>query len=92
MSVGGWAIGVVPLQLSSLKGIVRDPLFSLNSLPLGGPSSSLKTRREKRVTPFAAYPDENSLIHCCPPIRLPFAVFVFGVSSGPHFQTVQLAS
>jgi len=31
-------------------------LLSLNSLPLGGPSSSLKTPREKRVTPFAAYP------------------------------------
>ena len=67
------------------KGIVRDPKLSLNSLPLGGPSSSLKTQREKRVTAFAACP-EKSLMHCCPLIRLPFAVPVSGVSSCPRFR------
>ena len=41
------------------KGIVRDPKLSSNSLPLGGPSSSLKTQREKRVTAFAACPEKS---------------------------------
>ena len=47
----------------SFKGIVRDPKLSLNSLPLGGPSSSLKTQREKRVTAFAACPEKRKLSH-----------------------------
>ena len=69
----------------SFKGIVRDPKLSSNSLPLGGPSSSLKIQREKRVTAFAACP-EKSLMHYCPLIRLPFAVPVSGVSSYPRFR------